>query len=181
MELEEYIKKLQGITQDGVTNAFEQIAVPEANELLANIKVRISQDGKGSNNSKLAPYSTNPMYAVRNEFVKKSAFKPIGKTGKKTKASMYLPQGYKQLRDIQGRRTDITNFEYSGVLLSTYQLQAKDKVILLGFVNDRSAKIRKGLEAKRGKTFYATDEEMKTYNTGVATQAEQLTKRLFKE
>lgn len=83
--------------------------------LLNDIKLRITERGEMSNESPLAPYSTKPWNFKREDFVKRSAFQPK-KPGQKT---MYLEQGYKELRDIQGFRTDITNLKYSGDLIKS--------------------------------------------------------------
>lgn len=175
MTLEEYYTNLGKLAEVSSQRALDSIVVPAANELLAKIKNRISQDGKNSNDANIGNYSTKEMYASKNQFVKQGSFRPIGKTGKKTKSTMYLPQGYKQLRQIQGRETAHMNYEYSGSLLLSYQSQDTGSAVLLGFTTERSSIIRKALEQKRGLAFYATDKELEDYNKQVEEQSKELT------
>jgi len=77
--------------------------------------------------------------------------------------TMYLPDGYKQLRDVQGLRTDIMNFKYRGDLIQSYKMQKEAQIILLGLDSEKEALKREGLEGKFGEVFYATDEEKQRY------------------
>lgn len=103
----------------------------------------------------------------------------------KARKSMYLPDGYKELRSIQGRPSDRVNLTYTGSLMASYQLQAKRGSVLLGLTDEQSAKIREGLEQgpKRrlgyGKVFEATVTELDNYNTEVTNAANNLTKSLL--
>lgn len=81
MTLQEYQQKLLELRKGVSEEVTERIVVLSANALLANIKNRIQRDGKDSNGKKMSAYSTKPTYATRNEFVRKSSFKPIGKNG----------------------------------------------------------------------------------------------------
>lgn len=81
-------------------------------------------------------------------------------TARKT---MYLEQGYKQLRDIQGLETQFMNFKYRGDLMNSYQMQKITEAVLLGLTDEKSAKKREGLENRFGNTFYATQEETDNY------------------
>ena len=88
---------------------------------------------------------------------------------------MYLPQGYKQLRDIQGRPTGKMNFTYSGDLLASYVMQKTAKSVLLGLNSEEQAKKRLGLQKRFGKVFYAQKEEIAEYSKEVTEQAKKLT------
>lgn len=98
------------------------------------------------------------------------------KVEKKTPKSMYIEDGYKGLRDIQGRRTDVMNLSYSGATLLAYQMQARDVEILLGMTNKNASDIRRGQEKKRGKIFYAQQKEIDAYNKEIFEETEKLTK-----
>src|SRR5690606_9970780 len=137
----------------------ERITVTRAGELLATIKNRITRDGKNSSGQQIGHYSTKPMYATAEQFDKKSSFKPGGKAQQKTLvfsvsnrkkkkvnvksdfrpySSMYLPGGYKELRNIQGKPVDKVNLLYRGDLVPNgYQMQAVQNAVLLGLISER--------------------------------------------
>lgn len=87
----------------------------------------------------------------------------IVKSNFKERLTMYLENGYKQLRDIQGLRTDIVNFKYRGDLINSYQLQKVAQSVLLGLTDMKSAQKRESLEKKFGPVFYATANESQNY------------------
>lgn len=183
--LEQYQHKLQELAKQGSERAVETIIVPAANELLANIKNRIIKEGRKSDGSKIGNYSTKPAYFEQQQFIQKGKFKPRGKTGETTfktgalHKSMYIPTGYKGLRDLQGRPTDKINEFYSGSTMLSYQMQIEPNTILLGLTNEKSAKVRAGQEKRFGKIFYATQEELKEYNQNVAKQSKELVTKIF--
>lgn len=185
LTLEEYQDKLRELARQGSEKAIESVVVPNANLLLASIKNRIIQDGQKSDGSKIGNYSAKPAYFEKQQFIQKGKFKGIGKTGQ-TKytngamhKSMYLPGGYKQLRDIQGRPTNQINEFYTGDTMLAYQMQSKDKEVLLGLVNERAAKIRHGQEKMFGRIFSATDDEIKEYNQNVSKESADLVTSIF--
>lgn len=81
----------------------------------------------------------------------------------KPHTSMYLQDGYKELRDIQGLRTDVMNFQYRGDLLNSYQMAQVAQEVLLGITDEFNADKRHGLEDRFGNVFYATPKERETY------------------
>lgn len=204
MTILEYRNKLAELIAQSKEKAIEEAVVPAANKLLATVKNRIQRQGKKTDGSAIGTYSTEPMYASRDQFDKKSAFKPIGKNEKKRKTtqvfdigtqkkrsvpitadfrqrkSMYLEQGYKQLRDIQGKPTDKINFTYSGDLMLAYQQQQKDKSILQGLTSELEALKREGLEGRFGKTLTPMKEEINEYQKDVAKSLQQQQLKILK-
>ncbi len=77
--------------------------------------------------------------------------------------SMYLAEGYQELRDVQGLRTDIVNFTYRGDLMESYQLQKISQYVVLGLTTELSVLKRQGLEKKFGDVFHATAQEKEAY------------------
>lgn len=65
--------------------------------------------------------------------------------------SMYLKDGYKELRDVQGLRTDVTNMKYSGKLLEDFWLERDGDVINIGLTSQRSADVYNGQAFGTGK------------------------------
>lgn len=177
MTLEEYIRRLQALSENAANMQVDRIIVPNAMRLLGNIKNRIQRQGEKSDGSEIGQYSMKPFYASKEQFVKKGAFKPVGKKGKQTKKTMYLQHGYKQLRDIQGRPTDRINLTYSTDLMADYKMAQENKRILLGFTDALQVRKRKGLEKRFGTIFSATEREMSEYKKGVEEELKQLTIR----
>lgn len=100
---------------------------------------------------------------------KKTSLYSLVKPNYQPRKSMYLKDGYKQLRDVQGLRTDITNMQYSGQLVADYQMQRAAQEVLLGITTERSADIYNGLTygtskmAGRGLFFVANQEEKEQF------------------
>ncbi len=120
---------------------------------------RIFEDGASGNGQKLGTYSTKPMYATKKQFAKTSAFKPQGKTGgkgtfknKRTRQSMYLAQGYKQLKQVQGLQSNFVNLEYTGALRKAFKAkpQTNAQQVTLGIGGKQSDKKLAALKAKYG-------------------------------
>lgn len=185
MTLEEYTDRLSLLANEYAEKAADEIFVPAANELLATVKQRIN-DGENSAGSTIGTYSTTPAYYGQESFVRKSSFSAQGKTGEKVfkngkpHKTEYFPSGYSGLRSKQGRRTDRMNMNYSGSTLLSYQMQVRDKDILLGMVNKEASEIRLGQEKKRGKIFYATQQEMDSYNRNVIEGVRVVTDRIMR-
>jgi len=84
---------------------------------LHDIKKNIEQQGVG------AKYSTAAEYVSQQSFINRSAFKPVGKKGEskkgsKPKTSMYVKGGYKQLKSLQGLKSDTVNLVYTYDMLN---------------------------------------------------------------
>ena len=91
------------------------IATQSMVELEAEWKDRIFGRGEMSDGSKIGDYSTKPSYFTKDSFIRANAFKPQGKKNKgnfkngEQRKSMYLPGGYSEFRDIQGRENEFVN------------------------------------------------------------------------
>lgn len=94
--------------------------------------------------------------------------------------TMYLDGGYKELRNLQGKPIDKMNMFYTGSLIMSYQLQANDNEIFIGFISEQSAKIRKGQEKERGKIFSPTPEEIVEYKKNVIENHAEIARKILK-
>lgn len=181
MTAEEYAAKISLMSEEYAQRAVDSVYIPAANGLLAAIKNRIVNEGENSAGGKIGSYSTKPIYAGPEQFVKRGSFTAQGKTGEKVfkngkpHKTEYFPSGYKGLRDKQGRRTDIVNESYSGGTMLAYQMQVERDAILLGMTNKNASDIRKGQEKKKGRIFYAQQKEIDAYNKEVFEETEKLT------
>lgn len=166
MDLQQHLEQLKTLVGDKAKELTLAVRVPAANKLLADTKNRITNEGKASDGSKIGSYSTRPAYYSKNQFVKKGAFKPQGKAGRNKNAkSMYLQQGYKQFKEVQGRQSQFINSELSGDTMLAYQSQVQGNAdILQGLTTQKAAKIRQGNEKRFKPYFKSTKEEIDAYN-----------------
>jgi len=170
--LKQYTQRLRKLIEASQTKAINSVMIPSANRLLENVKNRIINQGENTQGGKIGQYSTKPMYASKEQFDKKSAFKPLKKKyvstdakapktvkGRKVLATvftaegktMYLQQGYKELRQIQGKRVDIVNLEYRGDLMRSYQQEVVNTgIIVQGLKHEKEKKKREGLQKRFG-------------------------------
>lgn len=178
MTPQEHIAQLKELPSKVERLAIERIIVPAGNRMLASIINRNANEGKNTDGSKRTGYSTKPAYVGRNKFVVKSAFKPVGKTGKKTK-TMYVGGGYFQLRQIQGRRTDIKNYEYSGDTIKAFQLKTELNGAVIGFVTQKASDIRKGNDKRNGEAWKPSMKEIEDYKKEVTEQSKELNRNIL--
>lgn len=201
LDFNEHIAILQNIqlVEDEITGALLDVG----GELLANIKNRIAQDGKNSNNQQIGQYSTKPMYATEDMFDKKSAFKPSTKnsgevltfyigTKKKKRVSvnqnfrqtksMYLESGYKELRDIQGKPTQFVNLVYRSDMMASYQmLRDGDNAVVIGFRSETESIKRKALEKKYNQTIFSgSQQELAQASEGFTERFNELSIKFLK-
>lgn len=182
MDIKEHLERLKDLAHTASAEAALEIRIPAANRLLANTKNRIINEGKATDGSRIGNYSTRPLYASKKSFVKKGAFKPQGKTGVakfsngKARKSMYLPGGYAQFRQIQGREAGFVNAELSGDLMLSYVSAPQQNAdIVQGLNTELSVRKRAGLE-RRFKPFLAsTKDEIQDFNKECAVGFAELT------
>lgn len=113
LKLEELVKNLDSEMPDLISTV---VMV----ELEAKHKQRIFSEGLNSDGEKIGEYSKESGYYSKEIFIRKGAFKQQGKDKKgkfkngKERKSMFLPGGYTEFRDIQGRQTEFVNIKFSG-------------------------------------------------------------------
>lgn len=186
MDIGTYVSRLQELTTNAVNDNREEIYVRNGNILLASIKSRIQREGRDSSGSKMPAYSTKPAYYSKAQFVKKGSFKAKGKTGERKflngqdHKTMYLQNGYKEFREVQGRQTQTRDLTLSGDLMLSYVLGTADQAILIGFNQEKQSKKRKGLEERNGSDIFpATKGEMDDFNKSVIDNELQVINQIF--
>ena len=167
-QLEEKIKKLNTA----------KLIYPVATAVHDNLIGRIFDSGINGNDTQIGEYSTKEAYFTKEQFNKTGAFKPRGKNSNKRKfengkerTSMFLPNGYSELRKIQGYENAYVNFSYSRDLRKDYstKLRVVNGVVVAGVNRNINANKIEWLTAKYGKTtFRHTDEEIEFYQEEVA-------------
>jgi hypothetical protein len=171
MDLTAYHNNLRNLTTSAAQRMAEAAVIPAGMRLLGTIKNRIARDGQATDGSEIGQYSTVSGYYGKKQFVKKSSFKPQGNPksnrNPNPRKTMFLEQGYRELRAIQGRPVDKVNLNYTGDLLASYQAQKVAEAVLLGLNNASQVGKRKGLEAKYGDVFHAQRGEIAVFNREV--------------
>lgn len=169
--------RLQEIADNLDSQAVDVAVVQSMGELQANYIQRVFVQGLDSNNSELGNYSEKPNYFSKEQFVRKSAFKPQGQKGfkgerikevspgqfkvvKSEVKTMYLKQGYKELRQIQARPTDKVNLDYSGSLKNAYRVFKFGSSVVFGQNDTFEHKKIEGLTDKFGEFQTLTPQEV---------------------
>jgi hypothetical protein len=132
MSFELLSERLQEIARNLDDKMPDIIATQSMVELQGEWLDRIALYGKNSDNKDIGTYDKKPEYFSKSKFIRKAAFKPIGKTGKKTKSTMFLQGGYNQFRDIQDRETPNVNLKFSGSMLGAYRVYKMGNEVLFG-------------------------------------------------
>lgn len=158
----------------------DKLLLQIGSQTFADTRKRIFDDGIDSFGGKIIDgYSTKPFYVP----VKASSkIRAKGKDGKgkfkseQTKKSRYLPDGYKELKELVGREKPL---ELTGQFLSDYKFGLRKDEVVLGFGDTprktfasglkKSAKItnpklRKSLEKRFGVFTALTEQEAKQAN-----------------
>ncbi|MFC7347312.1 hypothetical protein ACFQO9_11345 [Chryseobacterium zhengzhouense] len=163
---EQYKRDLPDIIEDNILKE-------TAEELERKVKKRIFIDGLDVNGNTIGEnYSTKPTVVKQDVFIKPSAFK-----GKK---SMKLEYGYKELRDIQGLKTDKVNLNYSGELKSKLRVARSEKSIVIGIIDRINAEKAKKLEEKyQTKIFSFSQKEVESYLKNVVKKLKNIQRDYF--
>lgn len=180
MTLDEYSTRLGNLTSTISGKLVKDAIVPSANELLASLKNRIVVDGKNSSGLDIGSYSTKSAYYNKERFDRKSSFKARGKENKgdfqngKKRTSMYFSDGYKGLRNEQGKPSDKMVLNYTGSTMVAYQQNERDDEVVQGMTTEKAADIRQGHEDKRGAIYKASNKELEDYNNNVVKEMQRL-------
>ncbi len=116
---------------------------------------RLKRAQKAKTKAAFKDFATFEKASIREENIKKnySGWRTIKKNGKLYKLIL-LPGGYKQLRAIQGRKTDKVNLNYSGKLQSELNLVVVNNKADIGFTTSYGGTISEALEDKYGKKIW---------------------------
>lgn len=172
MTLVEYGERMERLLKLATEKTHDGIITPAANRMLATIKNRIQQKGENTDGSKIGQYSKKKMWATREMFDKVSAFKPTPdngakKKGKSIKKTMYLKEGYYELRNIQGKNVGYIDYTYRGDLMLSFQLMNDENKVVMGFNKESEALKREGLEERFGIAFSPSKQEIEDYKEEV--------------
>ncbi|HWB63523.1 MAG TPA: hypothetical protein VG603_08455 [Chitinophagales bacterium] len=182
MKAGEYFERLEQRLEAVVaTGIVHQAALPVHTMVVERIFGR-GQKATGA----IGRYSTKPFYAGAVQFAKHTALNAKGKSGKtvfkngKPHKTMYLPQGYKQLKETQGLEGGFVNLTYTASLKNDFatSLVSSGGMAVSGFNNQADIEKAEALKKKYGNDLFAlTDGELKLFATETGRR---LTGFLFK-
>lgn len=176
MDIQDYIRKVKNLKNDLPSQLANEIYPEVIEATLNSFKRRVFTNGLDSEKQIIGTYSETPTNASKKAFVKKSAFSSNTKGGK----SMKLSNGYKELKQIQGLKSDKVNLVYTGDLRESVQSQKKGTGYSIGFTDINNSRKAKQLEKKYGKAIFRLSEEEKTtMNKRLATALRKLHKSYF--
>lgn len=160
-----------------VAEGRERIQVSGLKVMELAFKRRVFNAGQAESGSPIGTYSSAPAYFSREQFVKKSAFKPQGKGGKGKKGakSMYLPGGYAQFRQVQGYQSTYVDAQLSGSLMTSLVVGQGENGPAFGFVAASEVKKARGIEKQKGKEIFIPGEaEIEAAEDAMHTELIQL-------
>lgn len=199
MAFEQLTERLNEISKK-LDEAVPEVALVQSFvELQADFLIRVFEQGLNSKNQKIGRYSTKPAYFTKDQFVDKGAFKPQGKDPKDSnkatsmrvsytdletkkkkrlsvkkdysaRLSMYLPKGYKEFRDIQGRPTAYVNLDLSNSLKLAYRVFKFGDSVLFGQNDTEEHKKIEGLTDRFGDWQSLTQEEVERLKESIPEQ-----------
>lgn len=185
--MEQLPNKLLELHANLVKEISEVAMIHGANELIGEMRDRIFNKGLNSSGNPIGnSYSTTPTYVSKDVFIRKGSFTPKGKENKgnfkngKERKTMYLEQGYKELRDIQGRQTAKVDWRYSGSLEKSIEAVREDSnSVLVAITDGLESSKRKGLEEQSGQTVFTPSEsDIQHYEEVMGTEIDKIFKAL---
>ncbi|WP_312208277.1 hypothetical protein [Empedobacter sp.] len=157
MEIQDYINRIQYL-KDSLPEQLNENVYPEiAESITTSYRNRIFTKGLDSNENEIGEYSTKTINVTEQQFIKKSAFVPTSKKGK----SMTLKNGYKELKQVQGLKSDSVNLLYSGELKNSIKYKNLKNGFIIGFNSTENAEKSEKLENKYGKIIFQFSNEEK--------------------
>ena len=154
-----------------INGVMEGVVKSAHNVMLGAIINRIELEGKTSDGRAIGSYSRKEGWYSRDQFRQRTKFRAVGKTGKKTKSTMYLSQGYYQLRDMQGLPVGIVNLAYTRDTNSRLRshVNVSARTAEIGFSTEHAAKVAAGNEKKyKAKIYTPGEQEMSKFAEEVA-------------
>jgi hypothetical protein len=152
-------------------------------------KQRIFNLGRDVNGTIIGVYSTKATWASIEAFDKEGAFQPAARKravnkGKNPggagspRTTIDLPGGYSELRQIQGKKSDFVNLDYTASLRLNFQIGTRGEVVVFGTTNTTETAKKKGLERHFNKEIFSLSEE--EVEIGTEVFAKLVSKYLFR-
>lgn len=154
----------------------ERLSQVSAFAVIAEYKNRIFVEGYTTNGTPIGQYSTKPFYQNPNSLkgVSSAGVKPIGKTGQsrfkngKQHKTRYLPQGYKELRELTGRQSEKVDLNFSGSLEKSIKVVQEGERAVIRYTSAKEAEIMEGNETRFGQVIHELSKEENELGLDVA-------------
>lgn len=136
MRSEEAIKNMDRIIAETI-DEFGVVMLQVGQTANTLIKRRVTKTGIDADGKPFAPYSTKPMLAnCKSKYMSSSVCSTLAGTKEKraelkwvtiNKAKLFeIDGGYKEFRELHGRRTDIVDFTWTGEMMGNIQVVSSD-------------------------------------------------------
>lgn len=167
MTWEHYVRNWRTLKSDlKEASGLEVLALP-AQTMLESIKTRVFEHGTTTDGQLMEAYSTKPASFQRSDFDNKSSF--TAGRGK----SMFLPQGYRQLREIQGKQVNFINLDYTGKMKDALQIKSTKNTVTILFTTRRSGGLAAQHEKRFGPVFSASEQEREDMDIAVSANLKE--------
>lgn len=156
--------------------AATQAALSVGSTARALVVDRVFGRGQASDGSQIGTYSTKPVHVGASSFLTKAGadkvlgskakrkalyaaakasgeapFIPKSKPGPGGKGAIFFPDGYKGIRQADGRQVTKVDLRYTGQMQNDYQSVPYNQGFALGFLTSNNAAKMRGNEARFGK------------------------------
>lgn len=167
--------KLIALSENGTlpANILARLADTTVRPYLSDVKNEVHSDGIEKK------YSSKEAWFGATSFYKKSANKKVGKHGDKTKSTMYFPDGYTGLRNVQGFKTDKVYVEVSGDLKNSIQIQSLNGENIIGIIDISQVGKWRGLKKKYKSLYVASKETLNKLHERTANEIQVITKEVM--
>lgn len=153
MTWEHYVRNWRTLKSDLKEASGLEVLALLAQTMIQSIKTRVFEHGTTTDGQLMEAYSTKPASYLRSDFDNKSAF--TAGRGK----SMFLPQGYRQLRQIQGKQVSFINLDYTGKMKDALKTQTSGNTVKVLFSTKRAKGLAAQHELRFGPIFSASEQE----------------------
>lgn len=139
---------LDDVIHEIETNA-KQLSLVAAKAGEAALKLRIFNEGKATDETRIGSYSTNAASYGRSAFAVKSKFKPAA-----GRATMYVRDGYAGLRQLNGRQSAYVDLSYTGSLMRAIVTRTSADGYAVVIQDPQEISIAAHNESRFGKTIF---------------------------
>lgn len=189
---EEFEKKI--LEKQRSLDIVKVVVMPVATAVFDQYRQRLFGKGIKGDGTKTGNYSRKAIYASKDKFRNTGSFRPQGKkeyikgskqkttelydirTRKKKKVAitkpytqretMYLPNGYKELRAIQGLEIQFVDLQYTGDLFTDFsKLKIVNDSVVAGVSREINKKKIKGLSKRFGNSLFKHTKEEREFFT----------------
>ena len=140
----------------------ERLSQVAAFAVIAEYKNRIFVEGRATDGAGIGQYSTVPFYQNPTKLtgVSSAGVTPQGKTGQSRfkngnpHKTRYLPQGYKELRELTGRQSGYVDLNFSGALERSIKVVQDAARAVIRYTSDFEAEKMTGNEERFGQLIH---------------------------